>query len=100
MPRGRAAKPMTEQLELFTAPVARSAEELHAQLARHCRRAVQLTVTQNAVSMAAVRFAADAVQVRLNRAFLAAPDRVIEAVGEYLRCRSRAAWRRLAASSS
>ena len=89
--------PIPAQLELFTAPLARAPEELHALLVRQSRRPVRLTVTQNAVSMVAIRFAAHTAHVRLNRAFLAAPDHVIEAVGEYLQSRSRAAWRTVGA---
>jgi hypothetical protein len=43
--------------------------------------------------LVSVRFdAAGAARVRLSRAFLAAPDEVVTALGQYLAKRSRAAW--------
>jgi hypothetical protein len=87
----------TEQLELFPPPARHTAEGLRRRLERLAGRPVELIVTRNAVSLASVRFSAGAVRVRLHEAFLAAPAPTLAAIGEYLRSRSRTAWRALSA---
>ena len=68
-------------------------EELYTALCRHGGRPVALTLTRNRVSLVSVRFdAGGAARVRLSQSFLAAPDEVVTALGQYLAKRSRAAW--------
>ena len=91
-----------EQLELpLPGPAQRSPEALADGLSREAGRPVALTITRNRVSMASIQFAGAAVRVRLHRAFLAAPEAVLRALGDYVRRRTRTAWatvRRYAAS--
>ncbi len=69
-------------------------EELHEALCRHGGRSIELVLTSNRVSLVSIRFAAaGSPRVRLSRVFLAAPDEVVAALGQYLAKRSRAAWR-------
>jgi hypothetical protein len=66
---------------------------LYEALCRHGGRPATLTLTRNRVSLVSVRFnAGGAARVRLSQAFLAAPDEVVTALGQYLAKRSRAAW--------
>jgi hypothetical protein len=80
------------QLDLFPV-VSRTARDVHVFLVAAARRPVHLRITRNRVSMASVRFAPDAVVLRLNEAFLSAPEAVLQHLGEYLRSRSPQAWR-------
>lgn len=81
------------QLELPLARRERTPQELYEALCRHGGRPVGLTLTRNRVSLVAIQFdASGAARVRLSQAFLAAPDEVITALGQYLAKRSRVAW--------
>jgi hypothetical protein len=83
----------TCQLELPLTRAERSPEELYAALCRHAGRPLRLTITRNRVSLISVRFeAGGGARVRVSRAFLAAPDETILALGRYLARRSREAW--------
>lgn len=81
------------QLELPLTRRERTLEELYVALCRHGGRPMALTLTRNRVSLVSVRFEpGGAARVRLSQAFLAAPDEVVTALGQYLAKRSRAAW--------
>jgi predicted SprT family Zn-dependent metalloprotease len=83
------AGPRATQMELFrTALTAKELAEFLA--APGC--ALKLDITRNRGSMASVRVHSDEVRVRLDRAFLAAPDAVLEALRNYIRSPSRRAW--------
>jgi len=58
---------------------------------------VRLTITRNRVSTASVRWDGAGLRVRLHEAFLAAPERVWDALAEFVRGRSRTAWAEVAA---
>ena len=75
----------------------RTPEELRNLVSRKAGRPVSLTLTRNRVSMVSVRFSPDGVTLRLNHAFLSAPDDVIDALGGYLTGRSRVEWKKVAA---
>ena len=80
------------QLELFS-PVRRAVPEVQSLLAAAAGRPVRLTLTRNRVSMVSVVFHPAEIRVRMNEAFLAAPDSALQALGGYLRTRARAQWR-------
>lgn len=72
----------------------RSPEAFHALVSRHAGGPVDMTVTRNRVSLASVRFGPGSrPRVRVHEAFLAAPESVAVALGQYLSTRSRADWR-------
>ena len=85
--------PAARQLELLDAPAGRTPEALRDALGRLSGGGIRLTITRNRVSMVSIRHAHGAPAVRLDRAFLAAPEAVIVALARYLRDRSGAAWR-------
>jgi hypothetical protein len=80
------------QLELFTAPTARTPEALGSALSGAAGRPVALTITRNRVSMISMCFQPGGIRLRLHHAFLGAPERLIRSIGEYLRTRSKTAW--------
>jgi len=72
--------------------------ELIAFLNDGSRHPVRVRLTRNRVTMASVVFRRDgSVQLRLHRAFLAAPDDVLRALRTYVRTRRKAAWATVAA---
>lgn len=83
----------SSQNELRLRSAGRQPCELEAELTRLSGLSVSLIVTRNRVSMASVRFDAKRTpRVRLQEAFLNAPDTVIAALAEYLVSRSAEAW--------
>ena len=76
------------QLELLLTRKERTLEELCETLSRQSGRPIDLTLTRNRVSLVSARFtAAGTPHVRVNRLFLAAPDEVVMALGQYLATR-------------
>jgi len=74
----------------------RTPEQLRNLLQRHAGGPVTFTLTRNRVSMLSVRFDfLGKPRIRLNQAFLSAPDAVIVALGHYLQTKSRASWKRV-----
>lgn len=80
------------QLDLFSS-VRRTAAEVQSFLIVSAGKPVRLTPTRNRVSMVSVVFHPEKILIRMNEAFLAAPDSVLQALGGYLRSRSKAHWR-------
>jgi len=74
----------------------RTPEQLRNLLQRHAGGPVPFTLTRNRVSMLSVRFDfLGKPRIRLNQAFLSAPDAVIVALGHYLQTKSRSSWKRV-----
>ena len=80
------------QPELFADYPARTPEHLRRTLIQSSGQQVRLSLTQNRVAMVTIRWQPSRWDVRLDRAFLDAPAAVIEALAQYLRTRSGAAW--------
>jgi len=71
----------------------RACEHFRRVLSERSGLRVELTLTRNRVSMAAVRFVGERhAQVRLHEAFVEAPEAVLLALAGYLRSRRRKYW--------
>ncbi|MCE9615308.1 MAG: hypothetical protein K8T26_13640 [Lentisphaerae bacterium] len=82
-------------MDLFQA-TARTADSLLDAITAGVRIPVHLTVTQNRVSLASVRFLGGRIRLRLHAAFLQAPDAVLQSLASYLRDHRREHWRTVA----
>ena len=80
------------QLDLFSS-VRRPVADVQSFLIASAGKPVRLTLTRNRVSMISVVFRPEEILIRMNEAFLTAPDSVLQALGGYLRSRSKAHWR-------
>lgn len=80
-------------MDLFSGSGERIQSEIEATLSANSPFSLALTLTQNRCSTVSIRCSGNHVRLRLDRAFLKAPDSVIAALRECVRRRSRSAWR-------
>ncbi len=84
--------------DLFAVVGPRTVEQLRRGLAERSGQRLELTLTQNRVTMASVRFVGERhARVRLHEAFLEAPAAVQDALAGYLRSRRKRHWQTVCA---